>query len=128
MTPRESMNEIAQGMSSARLGSVANAAMVNRTHRVVRERARQMADERTRRRSLWIPITICSAFVLVLCSALWRLFDAYDSTIETQYTGIPDASHQIFLLLMWFLPLTGALLAVVVFRRNALGRDDRRDA
>ena len=42
------------------LSAAARASLVNRTHRVVRERAQVMADRRSRIRSLWLPIAVCS--------------------------------------------------------------------
>lgn len=91
----------------------AGAAMVNRTHRVVRERARKMQAYRSRVRSLWIPLTICSALLLMICSAVWTVLDGYELTP----IGIPDSSDQFLILLLWFFPLSMALLVMVLFRR-----------
>ena len=87
--------------------------VVNRTHRVVRERAKSMAARRSRFRSLWIPLAICSSLLVIICTAVWTALDAYDVTPS----GLPDASNQFLVLCLWFLPVSMALLAVALFQR-----------
>ena len=91
----------------------ARASVVNRTHRVVRERAKTMAARRSRVRSLWIPLAVCSSLLLIICTAVWSALDGYDVTPS----GVPDASNQFLVLCLWFLPMSMALLAVVLFHR-----------
>jgi hypothetical protein len=91
----------------------ARASMVNRTHRVVLERAKKMQAYRSRVRSLWIPLTICSALLLMICSAVWTVLDGY----ELIPIGVPDSSDQFLVLFLWFFPVTMALLLTVLFRR-----------
>jgi hypothetical protein len=91
----------------------ARASVVNRTHRVVRERAKSMAARRSRFRSLWIPLAICSSLLVIICTAVWTALDAYDVTPS----GVPDASNQFLVLCLWFLPVSMALLAVALFKR-----------
>jgi hypothetical protein len=91
----------------------ARASVVNRTHRVVRERATSLAARRSRTRSLWIPLAVCSALLVMICSAVWGVLDQYDVTPS----GVPDASNQFLVLFLWFFPVSMALLAVVLFRR-----------
>jgi hypothetical protein len=97
---------------SADLTPPARASVVNRTHRVVRERARTLAARRSRIRSLWIPLAVCSALLVIICTAVWSALDAYDVTP----TGVPDASNQFLVLCLWFFPVSMALLALVLFR------------
>lgn len=99
--------------SAAGTRAVASAAMVNRTHRVVRERARTIQARRSFVRSLAVPLAVFSGILIVLCTALWTVLDEY----ELAPTGIPDASQQMFVLLIWCLPLSAVLLALVLFRR-----------
>ena len=99
---------------SSRLSMGARAGIVNRTHRVVREQALTMREQKSRTRSLWIPVGICSVLLLVICYAAWFMLDGYDITPS----GIPDASDQIMLLVLWSLPVTMGLLGVVWFQRN----------
>jgi hypothetical protein len=91
----------------------ARASVVNRTHRVVRERAKSMAARRSRFRSLWIPLAICSSLLVIICTAVWTALDGYEVTPS----GVPDASNQFLVLCLWFLPVSMALLAVVLFQR-----------
>jgi hypothetical protein len=91
----------------------ARASVVNRTHRVVRERAKSMAARRSRFRSLWIPLAVCSSLLVIICTAVWTALDAYDVTPG----GVPDASNQFLVLCLWFLPVSMALFAVVLFQR-----------
>ena len=91
----------------------ARASVVNRTHRVVRERAKTMAARRSRVRSLWVPLAVCSSLLVIICTAVWSALDAYEVTP----TGVPDASNQFLVLCLWFLPVSMVLLAVVLFQR-----------
>jgi len=91
----------------------ARASVVNRTHRVVRERATTMAAERSRVRSLWIPLAVCSSLLVIICTSVWSALEAYDVTPG----GVPDASNQFLVLCLWFLPVSMALLALVLFQR-----------
>jgi cytochrome bd-type quinol oxidase subunit 2 len=93
---------------------VARAAVVNRTHRVVREQATTMRAQRERSRSLWVPLGICSLLLMVLCYSLWYMLDGYDATPS----GIPDASDQLLLLLIWLVPVIIAAVAFIWFRRE----------
>jgi protein-S-isoprenylcysteine O-methyltransferase Ste14 len=91
----------------------ARASLVNRTHRVVRERAQQMSLRRDRMRSLMAPLAVSAAMVVILVTAVWTLFDEY----EMAPTGVLDSSDQFMVLLLWFLPVSGVLLGMVWFTR-----------
>jgi protein-S-isoprenylcysteine O-methyltransferase Ste14 len=98
----------------AGMNTSARSSTVNRTHRVVRERAQVMAAQRDRARSLWVPMVVCSALVLIICTAVWSVLDQYEATP----TGVPDSSDQFLVLGLWFFPVSMALLAMVWFRRT----------
>ena len=100
----------------------ARAVVVNRTHRVVHEQALEMREQRERSRSLWVPLSICSILMLVLCYAVWFMMDGYDVTPN----GIPDATDQLFLLMLWSLPVTAVLLGLVWLKRNRSDSEVRR--
>lgn len=100
----------------------ARASVVNRTHRVVRERAKTMAARRSQVRSLWIPMGVCSSLLVIICTAVWSALDAYDVTPS----GVPDASNQFLVLCLWFLPVSMVLLAVVLFQRARNKREAAR--
>ena len=95
------------------LNVAARASLVNRTHRVVRERARQMSSRRDRIRSLMVPLAVCASLLVILVTAVWTLLDQY----ELAPTGILDSSDQFLVLLLWFLPVSGAILGMVWFTR-----------
>ena len=96
------------------IDSAARARLVNRTHRVVRERAQTLQSRRSRVRSLWIPMVVCAVLLLASSVAVWTMLDQY----ELAPTGIPDASAQMMVMLLWFLPVSAALLAMVWFRKT----------
>jgi hypothetical protein len=88
------------------LGSVdtaASADRVNRTHRVVRERAKNLAARKAKIRSLWLPVVLFSS-----------LLDEY----EVVAAGSQVASYQVLVPLLWSIPVSAALLAVVWFRQT----------
>lgn len=107
-------NESQDILRATRLHGAARAQVVNRTHRVVREQALTMREERSRKRSLWVPVIICSSMLLIICYAVWGMLDGYDVTP----TGIPDASDQMIIFLLWSLPVTAFVLGLVWIRRG----------
>jgi hypothetical protein len=94
----------------------ARAGVVNRTHRVVREQAQTMQEQKEKSRSLWVPLVIFSVLMVLICYAVWYMLDGYDLTPN----GIPDASDQMLLLLLWSLPVTAFVLGLAWFRRGRL--------
>jgi len=113
-TPGQKGAEENQFPVRSSLNTTAHALRVNRTHRVVRERAKSMQARRMKARSLWIPMMVCASLIVIFCSAVWVVLDEY----ELVPTGVPDSSNQMFVLLLWFLPVSASLLAMVWFRRH----------
>jgi hypothetical protein len=113
--------ERASTMRSAirQIDSAAVSARVNRTHRVVRERAKTIQARRSRVRSLYVPLGIFSAFLIGICTAVWSVLDQYD----LEPNGTPTASYQMLVLLLWSVPVSAALMAVVWFRKSRLATD-----
>jgi hypothetical protein len=97
----------------------ARSVVVNRTHRVVREQALTMREQKSKSRSLWVPLTISSILMVMICYAIWGMLDGYDLTPN----GIPDASDQLMILLLWSLPVTAAILGMVWFKRARTSSD-----
>jgi hypothetical protein len=98
----------------------ARAGAVNRTHRVVRQRASVMQARRKRVRGLMVPLVICSVLLLFTCAGLWIGLDQYQAA-EIQDVGLlatTEASRHFLVVLLWFVPLSMALLAVAWFRRD----------
>jgi hypothetical protein len=92
----------------------ARAGVVNRTHRIVREQALTMREQKLKSRSLWVPLTIFSILLPAICYAIWGMLDGYDLTPN----GIPDASDQLMILLLWSVPVTAVLLGMVWIKRG----------
>lgn len=92
----------------------ARASIVNRTHRVIRAEAMTMREQKQKSRGLLAPLAIVSVLLFVLCYAIWAMLDGYDMTPN----GVPDASDQMVLLLVWSLPVTCAILGVVWLKRG----------
>ena len=105
---------VAGSGSDERTSSNARAVVVNRTHRVIRDQALSMRAQRSRSRSLWVPLGICSALLLVICYAVWSVLAGYDLTP----TDVPDASEQMFLLMLWSLPVAAIALMLAWLRRS----------
>ncbi len=99
------------------LSAAARASMVNRTHRVVRERAQTLNARRTLLRSLWFPMLVCSAMLVILCWTVWTVFAEF----EVVPSGVPESGDQSFVLLLWFLPISATLLAAAWIRRTRNG-------
>ena len=97
----------------------ARASAVNRTHRVVREQALDMRAHRERSRSLWVPLGIVSILLPVICYAAWAVLDGYELTPN----GIPDASDQLMVMIVWLLPVTALALGVAWYRRSRASRE-----
>jgi hypothetical protein len=113
LRPRDQEPEIAAAFRSVLTGTGARGRVVNRTHRVVRDQAVTLRERRSKSRSLWLPLGISSILMVVIGYAIWGMLDGYDLTP----TGIPDASDQMMILLLWSLPVTAAVMGMVWFKR-----------
>lgn len=91
----------------------ARAAMVNRTHRIIRERATTLQARKKTVRGLLIPAIVSAGLLFAVVCAAWVMLDEYDAAP----VGMPDSSQQIFVLMLWCLPISVAALAAVAFRR-----------
>jgi hypothetical protein len=113
-----------QSAGGSVMSAAARSSLVNRTHRVVRERARSMNARRSLVRSLWFPMVVCSAMLVILCWTVWTVFAQYEEVPR----GLPESGDQSFVLVLWFLPISLSLLAAVWFRRarNGSGEDRTR--
>lgn len=114
-----SIPDVLSRSSVSSLNTGAKASMVNRTHRVVRERARTMQANRQRNRGLMLPLLVCSTLMILLFSAFWVVLEQY----ELIASDTPTQSHHLFLLLLWFVPVSGSLLALVWFRLSRNSTD-----
>lgn len=112
--PKEQETAVSQAFRGSLMSDGARAGMVNRTHRVVREQALTIQEQRKKSRSLWVPLTIISVLMMVTCYAIWGMLDGYELTPN----GVPDASDQIMLLMLWSLPVTALVLGLAWIKRG----------
>jgi hypothetical protein len=100
-------------LSQAILNTGSASVAVNRTHRVVRERAKSLQEQKRRVRSLWFPLIVSFGFLASILFAVWNVMDESDLFIG----GIPDSSQNMLMLAIWCIPLSVIVLVVVWFRR-----------
>jgi len=108
----------------------ARSGVVNRTHRVVRHRAKVMQARRSRVRSLMVPLILCSALLLLTAFAVWSGLYQYQATeaaeaVQADVAALAtvDANNHLMVMLLWFVPASIALLAAVWLRRTRHGAD-----
>ena len=109
------------------VSSVAHAGVVNRTHRVVRERAKVLQQQRNRERSLMVPLTICSVLLTLSVLAVWTGMYQYQAVeaVEADVTALATTDNNHFLvILLWFVPVSIAVLTTVWVRRSRNNADD----
>jgi hypothetical protein len=107
--------------ATAGMNAAASAAMVNRTHRVVRERAQKLQTQRSKMRSLWIPLGVSTALLITLACALWTAFEDF----EGSSAGLPNTSGMV-VVLVWSVPISAMILAVIWSRRASAGSENER--
>jgi hypothetical protein len=99
----------------------ARAGVVNRTHRVVRHRAKVLKERRSHVRSLMVPLAICSALLILTVAAVWSgLFESSEAAGAVQDVtslAASDAMDHFLVVLLWFVPVSLAVLGTVWFTR-----------
>ena len=110
------------------VGLGARACVVNRTHRVVRERATVMQARRSHARSLMVPLAICSVLLILIGLAIWTGMYQYQAAeaVQADVTALAttDSTNHFVVVLLWFVPVSLALLAAVWFRRSRHNSND----
>jgi hypothetical protein len=110
--------------------AVAHAGVVNRTHRVVRERAKVLQQKRNRERSLMVPLIISSLLMILSVLAVWTGLYQYQAVeaaeaVEADVTALATTDNNHFLVvLLWFVPVFVAVLTTVWVRRSRSSIDD----
>jgi hypothetical protein len=108
----------------AGMGVGARAGVVNRTHRVVRERAKMMQARRSRDRSLMAPLVVCSVLLILIGLTVWTGLYQYPAeaaeAVQADVAALAasDANNQFLVVLLWFIPVSMAVLATVLYRRT----------
>jgi hypothetical protein len=83
----------------------ANASRVQRTQRIVTERAVDYHARRAYLRVIAIAALVCSAILGIAVVPLWNSLDEF-----AHWSGIPDLQIHMFFLAVWLLPATIAVL------------------
>src|SRR5438309_11222537 len=120
------------GRSAVRAVPVnARGALVNRTHRVVRERARVIQERRSRVRSLMAPLVICAVLLILSVLAVWTGLYQYQA-VEAMQADLEsisgaDLRDHTLVALLWFVPVSLALLSTLwVLRARKNSEDEAR--
>ena len=115
---------------SSSMNTAARAGVVNRTHRVVRQRAKVMQARRSHVRSLMVPLIVCSSLLILTCLAVWTGLYQYQAAeaaeavqADVAALAAADANNHLLLVLLWFVPVSIALLAAVWLRRARNGAE-----
>ena len=118
--------EIVAALQGVRI--VADSALVSRTRRVVQERALAMQAQRRRTRDIWLACSICSALLIVMTHSLWNGLMQFDATSDAlpNSAQMLDGSAQLLVMMLWFLPVTAAVMALAVFKRTRNRRENER--
>ena len=118
--------EIVSALQGIRV--TADSVLVSRTQRVVRERALAMQAQRRRTRDLWLACLICSALLILMAHSIWSGLMQFDatSTPVLNSADMLDGSAQLLVMMMWFVPVSAAAMALVVFKRSRNRRDNER--
>ena len=107
--------------ATAGIDVAASSAVVNRTHRVIRERASKMQSQRSKVRSLWIPLGVSTALLVTLACALWTAFEDF----EGSSAGLPNTSGMV-VVLVWSIPTSAMVLATIWSRRAGASSENER--
>lgn len=94
--------------------------VVNRTHRVVRQRANVMRARRSYVRSLLFPMILCSALLLMTGVAVWTgLYQESGAADAVQdiSASLANSDNEFMVMLFWFVPVSLAVLGTVWFTR-----------
>jgi len=124
-SPSEIAAEMQARSAIRSLPLAADSLRVGRTHRVVHERALAMQESRRQRRTLWIPLTIASAMMIMICYGVWSSFAQYDVLeISDELTSSLRDGSQMMIFSLWFLPVTAVTLFFVWLRRSRNRNED----
>ncbi len=106
----------------------ARACVVNRTHRVVRERATVMQARRSHARSLMVPLAICSVLLILIGLSIWTGMYQYQAaeTVQADVAALAttDSTNHFVVVLLWFVPVSIALLAAIWIRHARHNSND----
>jgi hypothetical protein len=102
----------------------ARAGVVNRTHRVVRERAKVMQERRNYVRSLMVPLILCAVILALAASAVWSglyQYEAAEAAQDVASLASSDSNNHLLVALWWFVPVSLVLLVAIWVRHARSG-------
>jgi len=110
------------GLALGEMNCAASAGLVNRTHRVVRERAKALRERKSHARGLMAPLMICSVLLILTCFAIWSGLYQYPATetasVDATAAATNDLGNELTAVLLWFVPVSITFLATVLYRRS----------
>jgi hypothetical protein len=116
----DQLNETTDGNRFSQLA--ASSRVVNRTHRVVRQRAQVLKARRSYVRSLTVPLVLCSALLILTIAAVWTgLYDyqgAADALQDVSSSIAAATDDEFLVMLFWFVPVTLAVMGAVWLTRS----------
>jgi len=106
----------------------ARSGVVNRTHRVVRERAKVMQEKRSRDRSLMLPLGLCCGLLILTILGVWTGLYEYQAAENVQgdvaaWAAI-EATNHFLVVMLWFVPVSIVLMVTVWVRRSRNADDE----
>jgi H+/Cl- antiporter ClcA len=113
-------------VSDATFAQSVRGEVVNRTHRVVRQRANVIKARRSHVRSLMLPLIVCSVLLILSAIAVWSgLYEtqAAEAVQDVVSLAPTDTNDEFLVVLLWFVPVSLALLGTVWFRRAHTAAD-----
>jgi H+/Cl- antiporter ClcA len=113
-------------VSDATFAQSVRGEVVNRTHRVVRQRANVIKARRSHVRSLMLPLIVCSVLLILSAIAVWSgLYEtqAAEAVQDVVSLAPTDTNDEFLVVLLWFVPVSLALLGPVWFRRAHTAAD-----
>jgi predicted nucleic acid-binding Zn ribbon protein len=104
----------------------ARGTVVNRTHRVVRERARVLSERKSRVRSLMLPMVLCGVLLTLTILAVWTGLYQYQGAMEADVAALAavELNNHALVALLWFVPVTLGVLVTMWMRRARGGAED----
>jgi hypothetical protein len=116
----------ALGPGSVGPGAAARGSVVSRTHRIVRERAQALQERRSRTRSLLLPVLLSSVLLALSTLAVWTGLYQYQGveSVEADVSSLADANNHFMVVLLWFVPVSLAVLSALWMRHSRGQKDD----
>ena len=94
---------------------------------MIRHRAKVIKARRTHVRGLMAPLILCSVLLLLTVAAVWSGLYQYQAAEAVQADvaalAVSDATNHLLVVLLWFVPVSIAVLGTFLLRRSRSGVD-----